>query len=459
MTSGRGQRVRESTTDLSETCWPKAHAPGLSQTEYPHRVRPRLLLCASLLLLLPATGCASACKNVKSSRQAFVERKAAHPGPHMTISIPNQEIDRLIAPEVQKLGGTSVKLPSVAGISLGKVGLRVEKVSVRQAPPGKLGFTVRVVLGSGPVRVMTVDLDAVVQPKIDLQAGTVEATLTGKDIAAVRPRLDKQGSKELVDYAWKQLPSAARQLTSRKQLEQVVAGLSDEIMGDAAEVLRRELAGDIGEIASVELDLPDLPLKQIAVTSGPKDVRLAVTSTLPIRAGVPADTTPLEGFHPREVQVRMSGSAAAELGNWAMREGEIPERWGMDGSPDPGGPLVAGLDWAPGPRPLKVHLWATEDDCAHVTLGATPRIEAKGDALELATSDAQIEDVEGSAKVRAGIWFSGLGRQSFEVIEETAAHFDLEIAGQALRTRIHTAELRGNEVVLGLALGSAQKGR
>ena len=67
--------------------------------------------------------------------------------------------------------------------------------------------------------------------------------------------------------------------------------------------------------------------------------------------------------------------------------------------------------------------------------------------------------MEGTAKVRAGIWFSGLGRQSFEVIEEMAAHFDLQIAGQALRTRIHTAELRGDEVVLGLALGSPQKGR
>jgi hypothetical protein len=125
----------------------------------------------------------------------------------------------------------------------------------------------------------------------------------------------------------------------------------------------------------------------------------------------------------------------------------------MAGEPDENGPLYAGVAWNEGDgKPLHLHLWSLDDDCAHVVVGATPRVSLAGEHLELSTQDAKIERVEGPLKVRAGIWFSGLGRRSFEFVEQTAASFSFEIGGQPLAARVQSATLAKDELVLGLKL-------
>ena len=141
----------------------------------------------------------------------------------------------------------------------------------------------------------------------------------------------------------------------------------------------------------------------------------------------------------------MNPPAAAVVTNSSSRRAPSPIRPRVT-------PMVA---WsAAAPKPLVVHAFLLDPaaagrpakDCAHLQIGATPQVSASGGHLVLATRDAQIDEVEGSAAVKAGLFFSGVGRRSFEHVESIAAQtdFDAQPAGaerEAARTRGKTMNI------------------
>lgn len=398
-------------------------------------------------------GCAAPCKKVRDDRQAFLDRSPAARSPHLSLSVPFAVIDQMIAAQVGALPPVRVPMPAIAGVSSGALALRIERVRTRPAPPGQLGFVITAALSSGKTRVLGLDIEATVTPTVDPKSGEVVIALEGRSIRSIAPKLDRRGARELADFVWKQLPSAARMLTSKKQIEQLAAGASEELMREAFALVKRELLDDLGEITRIELDLPDMPLAAADLSTAAEYLTIDVRTTLPVARGLGGPGGRVQGVHPNVVQVRIAGPTAAELANYAMETGDIPERWNMDGEPEDDGPLYAGLAWneAEG-KPLLLHLWSLDEDCAHVVMGATPRVSLAGEHLQLQTNDAKIERVEGPLKVRAGIWFSGLGRRSFAFVEQTAASFDFEVGGQPLSARVQSAALTGDELVLGLKL-------
>jgi hypothetical protein len=240
----------------------------------------------------------------------------------------------------------------------------------------------------------------------------------------------------------------------RNAVTTLAGELADELMRQASTKLERELLDELGELVDFELDLPEeLPLQAIALSSGERYLDIDLHTNLRVEHGRAPGPARREGLRPILVQGRISGDAIAALANHAIREGRIPGRWTLEGEPDPNGDVHAGVGWANGqPDAHEIHLWKLGRDCAHVVLRGKPQLMVKGRELELGTEQAKVESVVGSAKVRAGLFFSKTARRGIELIERTAASTEVEIGSVPMTAHITAAEIVTDEVVLGLRL-------
>ena len=89
-------------------------------------------------------------------------------------------------------------------------------------------------------------------------------------------------------------------------------------------------------------------------------------------------------------------------------------------------------------------------------LRGEPHLELRGRELELGTEQAKVDSVVGSAKVRAGLFFSKTARRGVELIERTTAATRIELGTAQMDASIAAATVLGDEVVLGLRLSSAR---
>jgi hypothetical protein len=425
----------------------------LRSGRYDPRVRGFSTVAALAFMALAASACASPCKRVTDSRKAFLA--AAPPadqgGEHARIKIPLQVVDALIAPEVAKLPSPRLALPSISGFSLGKLSVRVDRVLTKPAPEGHIGFKVVTSLRAGKKSILSVDLDTRVRPRIDLEKGEIVLALDEESIRNMKPKLGRGGADAFTSWIWGQLPAAARMLTSKKQISSIARRLADQVLPDLLTLVRRELGDELGELSRVELQLPPLPIAALAVRSTKTDLVLGLRSSLPVMDPLPPGDARNPELHPNLVELDISGAMAAALANDAMARGELPQRYDLEGSPDPEGSLVAGLAWPGGAQPLALHLWNEDDkDCAHVTLRATPRLSVNKKHLLLASRDARIKEVEGPLRVRAGLFFSGVGRRSFSFMEKMASELSFDLGKDEIRARIHDARISGDAIILGL---------
>ncbi|HLT37873.1 MAG TPA: hypothetical protein VK034_16425 [Enhygromyxa sp.] len=418
------------------------------------------------VLALAPIACAAPCEKVQSSHTAF--RKATLPvdqgtrptpdasdgKPHLSVSVPYELIDAMVARELARVPKLKLPLGSVAGVSLGTVQVGVDAVRARTAPPGELGVRVSIGLREGKRTILTVDVDARLRPRLDAKQGTLAVALSGRDVIALAPSISAASRKQLGEWIWSQLPAAAKMVVDRNTVTKLAGELADRLMKQAAGMLERDLLDDLGELARFEFDLPEeLPIRSIALLAGDRYLDIDLHTPLRVANGVADGHARVDGLHPNIVQVRISGDAIAALANHAIREDRIPGRWTLDGEPDPQGEVWAGVGWAEGKSdPLEIHLWKLEGDCAHVILRGEPHLRVVGNELELGTPQAKVESVVGSAKIRAGLFFSKTARRGVELIERTAAATEVEIGTSVMVARVAAAEVRGDEVVLGLSL-------
>jgi hypothetical protein len=352
-------------------------------------------------------------------------------------------------------------VPAVAGVSLGNLGVAVQSVRARPAPAGELGFRVTIGLMQGKKAVMTVDVDARVRPQLSPSSGTLSVALSGRDVIELKPSISAQSRKQLGDWIWSQIPPAAKMVVDRGSVGALAGELAEQLMNQASRLLERDLLDDLGELARFELDLPDeLPISAISLSAQDRYLDIDLRTSLRVEHGLGEGHPRLDGMHPNLIQVRMSGDAIAALANHAIHEGRIPERWTLEGEPDPKGEVYAGVGWAEGTSdPLEIHLWKLDSDCAHVILRGEPHLGLVGRELELGANGAKVHSVVGSAKVRAGLFFSKTARRGISLVERTAASTEVEIGTNTMSAQIAAAQIAGDELVLGLRLVPAQAQR
>ncbi|MCA9528492.1 MAG: hypothetical protein KC549_19540, partial [Myxococcales bacterium] len=152
----------------------------------------------------------------------------------------------------------------------------------------------------------------------------------------------------------------------------------------------------------------------------------------------------------RQVRVRLTGSAVAELANAAIARGEMPGRYTEKGKADPQGPLQAALAWERGDRPLKALLWRTEGTCMTARIGGTPSLQAARRQVTVRLADGRVEDVQGSLLIQAGAWLKGLWDQTFTVTRTVAAETRLALGARRLTLGVVDARADADGVTLGL---------
>ena len=422
-------------------------------------------LALALALAAPlATGCAAAaCKRVAADRQEFLARPAQRADPHLVLALPFPALSQELTRQLARVRPYRLPLPRLAlggvDLSLGDATARLAAIELLPARPDHLRFRVAVALGVGARALATIHLEAEVRPRLDVARGAVDVSLRPQDIASVRPVLPPDQQKALGDFLWAQVPPLARGLLDRSSIDGLVARLSGDLLGPSTwPKIRDALLGDVGALTELSVDLPDLPITALALRSTPTDLELDITLDLPA-AGLPAPRARDPGTPAHLPQLRISGAAVAELANWAMRSGQLPERYTREGSPSPDGEFAAGVGWEPGERPLRLHAWAERGQCAHVVFGGTPQLALQGGALALRVDDAKIVRATGSAKIRAALWFSGLGRRTFEVSERAAASVAFDLVGRPMRATAAAVQIRPDHLALGLALSEAPRRR
>ncbi|MCX4242458.1 hypothetical protein [Paraliomyxa miuraensis] len=414
------------------------------------------LLCATATL----GGCASPCARVEQAHTELTQPTAPGvAGDHLRLSMPLALVDQVVNRELRGLPRAHLPLPAIAGVSLGAASVGVDRVAVVPGPPEEVSFVADVSVRSGTRTLLPVRVTARVRPKLDPGNGRVVIALDPEGLVAMNATLGPGGTTTLIDALWAQLPGAARMLTTKSDLARLAEPTANQLLRSAANLVERELLDDLGKVARVELDLPPIPVDEIHVRSSEADLVIGVHTPLPSRGAI-APTVP-RTTPAHQVELTIHAAAAVELVNDAMRRGQVPRRFELDGNADPNGPLEAHLAWdGAAPKPLLVHAFLLDPaaagrppkDCAHVTLGATPQVSAEQGHLVLATSDAKVQDVEGSAAVKAGLFFGGVSRRSFEHVESIAARTDFELGQQSLRAQLQSASRSGDHLVFGLTL-------
>ncbi len=425
----------------------------------PADLRPVAVFMGCLL----AGGCAAPCEKVRQRESALRHPQAAQrTGPQMVVSVPLTTLNHLLSRPVAKLRPVALPIPDVGlpqlpGLSLGLGNMRihVQQIAVVPAPDGLLGIDIALGLSSGRKQVTSLHLQTQVRPQIDPQGGKIRVAVGAGDIAKLKPTLAPSERTRLANFLWSQVPSSLHRLVSRSRVEQAANTMIDNLLGRSFEGVRRNLLGNIHRYLEFSFDLPHVPVSSVRLRSGKSGevaaLMLDVQSPL-AAAAVTAPGARLTGQSPHQVQVQMSGSMVAALANRAMDEGQIPARYTRSGAPSPHGEFTAGLTWVPGPKPLKLHAFKTDRDCVHIQFAATPKLSISGADVVVAVDDAKIERSTGSAKVRAALWFSGIGRQTFSFSESLAAGFSLDLPGAPVKAQVVAADVRGDDVIFGLNL-------
>jgi hypothetical protein len=417
-----------------------------------------LLLLGLASILVHATGCAqAACTRVKDDRRAFLQRRGSGDAAQMVVAVPMATLSQSLSWPLAKLKPISVPL-QLPGLDLGLGTLEISLRTIQLLPSateGQLALRVRFALASRGRAITSIDLDATVAPQILPQTNTVRLTLRPQDLVRVRPSLPAGERARFSAFLRTQLPAGAEAL-----LGGGLDSAAEKVLADLVErnfpAVRDKLLAGLDDLVDVEIELPPVPLQRVVLRSPGQDLELWLHTTMPAAPLAPGPAR-VAGSDPRLVQVRMSGSAAAELANQGIVRGQIPARYDESGEASPTGAFEAGVAWRSGPRPLRIHAWKQQPVCAHVEFAATPQLSAAQGELVVAVPDAKIEKVTGAAKARVAFWFSGLGRQTFAFSQAIAGATQFDLLGVDYDATPLKAAAVGDDLFIDLSLAPSKR--
>jgi hypothetical protein len=422
-----------------------------------------LALAVCLLGSLFIWGCGPSCKQIADARSALRAGRKATSTAHLQLGIPHALANRLIAEGLRDVPPVPLELPGVKGLgllvpALSELRLTVATRSLRLVPAAEdhLGLSLDLELRDGSEVLMELGLDLELRPRLerDAEGQVLTVELEGEGLRAVRPRLGPEPSERLARAIHRRLPHLIRSTVPVQALARVAGGLIERLGADSYALLRSAVLERLGRIKQVRLRLPELPVERVHLRSPRSQVpHLAVDlfTDLPVREGLEGDQS-MKLLKRDAVQVRVAGSAVAELSNWAMERGLIPARYDRDLKPKAEGGFSPIFDWEHRqPRPLKIHVFRKQKPCAHVQVGARARVAVKKEKLVLTLEDREMERVQGPPLVRLGVWLDSLWSRALTTTKELAAQTRLRLGGHEVRVRIEQARLYQRELVLGLS--------
>lgn len=445
-----------------------------------------------ILAVLAATwlsGCGSRCPEIAAAKRALVDRTAVAPGPHVQVRVPLERANAFIAELLRDQPlAVPIELPHLGPIALPVHELTAiaREVRLRPAQPDRIRFALRIEIADAQQPVTTLAIETEVTPVVVRDHGVTElvAGFGPDNLVAVKPELGPGSERALGDLIARWLPPAVRDHLPRSMLDGAVGALAGHLTGAAYKLLQATLLRRLGEITRLRLRLPDLPIASATLRSStaPSEVlTVDVATDLPVRQGlVPARPTDDRGqgiargvgaprfLGPREslwddrgqgideVVVRISGSTATEIANWAIEHGHLPARYTRSLEPNPDGEFRPRFDYVADDRarPVKIHVFQERGGCSYFRVGLRLALQIVDDKLEVSTQDQIVEDANAGAAIGIALWLKQLIQGSVDRSRLAAAHTQLTVGGRTFTTRAVRAAVAGDELQFELRLSS-----
>ena len=411
-------------------------------------MRRVIVLC---WLALAAGGCGGRCAEIAAQEHALLARAAVAPGPHAQVRIPLARANELLAALIRERPiRVAVPLPRLGPFSLPirELTAVTRDVVLRGAPADRARFGIRIELDDGLLTVTTLALEVEVTPRLVRSADAAELIVGfGPDsVVAVTPELGPDAGQALLDAVRRWLPAVGDHVP-RVVLDRAAAQLASYLTGEAYQVLRTTLLRRLGELTTLRVRLPALPIARTAIRTTAEAMTIDVTTDLPVRRGLAMDGAG------DEVTVRISASTAAELANWGIAHGHLPARYTRELEPRADGEYRPIFDYVDGDRrPAKLHIFQQRGGCSYFQVGLRFQIAVMGNKLEVTTMDRLVESARASAPLEVGLWLKQLLQGPIDSSYRAAAHTELTIGDRHLVTRVVRAAVVGDDVEVGLQL-------
>ena len=390
-------------------------------------------------LLVGAGGCASTCREVEASRNAFL--RAARPSAawHGAIVLPHAVVTPLINQHLAKVPPLELGVPGPFGAMLPPLVLTTKHVALRPARAGEVAFRVDLEAALGGQSAFFVEAHISVAPRVNAQH-ELEVALRPEDVETLEPRIAPGAIDRLTELCWKPVPALSR--LPRQVANQLASGAVSMLGRELHALMRKTVLPKLGALSHLKVALPPyLPVQQIGFeTTGGKDPALVVLvrSRLAASPGLTLPEAAVPRGTPGHLHVVLPGATVAALTNWGMAEKLLPSRFDSSAHPQADGPNEVALDWEPGPRPLKVIAWHIHGKpCGTVHLGGEPELKVpKRGSIELGVREAQVERVTGSFWLQAAVWLRLRISDSFDITRKLAADTKISVGGRPLQLTV-----------------------
>ncbi|HEX3759788.1 MAG TPA: hypothetical protein VHW23_13835 [Kofleriaceae bacterium] len=414
-------------------------------------------LALGLAALAGAAGCGANCAEIAARKRALTERTAIAAGPHARVHLPFARANRLLAELVRDsalrvplavppLGPFTLPVPELAAVA--------RQVELQPAPDGQLRFAIELELEDAdqPIAALTAVTD--VRPELVRAGGASElvAGMSADNLRTVQLHLRDQDGHALVDAVARWLPPALRGRVPRPLLDAAARKLAEYLSDRAYDALRATLLPRLGEVSRLRIRLPALPIAAAQVSSTPDALTVDLTTDLPVRRGLVA-AAPASG----DVVVQISESTAAELTNWSIARGHLPQHYTRGLEPRADGDYRPYFDYLAEDRrrPVKIHVFQDRGGCSYFQVGLRFEIGLAGDRLEVAVHDRLVEAADASTALEVALWLKQLIQGSVDTTYRAAAGTELTIGGRRFAARVLGAAAAGDDLAFTLGFGAA----
>ena len=411
-------------------------------------------LALGFALGLVATGCGSRCKDVAAVRTKLTTRTGApNRGADVQVTIPLARANALIAELLQQQPLTvPLEVPDLGPVQITTHPLTatVREVKLLPGAPGRVRFAVRLDIDDPDEQVTSISAIAEIEPVLTRETGAAQLSIGigPENVLSLKPELGPDATAKLGGAVSRWMPSKLKDKLPQPLVDAAARKLGGHLTGAAWTVLQKTLLVRLGDLTRLRLRLPDVPVARVDLhsASAPDVLVVDLMSDLPIRGGLaPAGTMPAE------ITVRIAGSAAAELANWAIDQRLAPQWYTRSLKPSPNGEFRPRFDYLPGrSHPIKVYAFQERGGCSYFRVGVNAKVALRKGELIVTATDRDLEASTANPAIEAAAWVKYFLTGAIDRSKHVAAHTQLTIGGRTLLTEVVSAELAHDELAFGL---------
>jgi len=398
---------------------------------------------------LLASGCGSHCKEVASARDALANRALAPDRGHdVRVTVPFERANTLFAESLAAQPLTmALEAPSLGPIeiTIPEIAATVRQVVLLPAEVGKIRFSISVEVRDIAAEIAMLNVVAEVAPRLEKADGvtTLVIGFGPENLVSVQPELAPEATTTLDGAISRWVPEKLKGKVPRLVLDAARSKLGSHLTGRAYEALRETLIKRLGEMTRMTLKLPEVPVAKVDIRSTQTLLVVEILTDLPVRRGLAPSKDDAA-----DVGVVLTGSAVAELANWAIDHGIAPQWYTRGITPSPSGEFRPRFDYLAEDRghPFKVYAFQERGGCSYFKVGVRANVGITGDKLEVIALDRALEASAANAIIEAAAWTKFFLTGSIDRSKTIVARTQLTVGGRTLQTQVVGAALVDDEL-------------